>query len=146
MSFNYKPKIVLKNFSFEKIYEEYISFSKEKELNSFFLSTVEENRKCQLCSILIPHGKQIYGIPVGIRNSDSELEVDIYGNYCSFKCSFKHYRNMEEDSTKRKNIKFMDSGQYFKCVFYKLFKSFDIQNKSEDLDLKNIKFRKIKEI
>jgi hypothetical protein len=146
MSFNYKPKIVLKKFNFEKFYEDYILYSKDKEFNSYFHTSIEEDRKCQLCSILIPHGKQIYGIPIGIRSLNSELEVDIYGNYCSFKCSFKHYRNIEEDSTKRKNIKFMDSGQYFKCIFYKIYKSFDIENISADIDFKNIKFNRIKEI
>ena len=146
MSFNYKPKIVLKKFNFDKIYQEYNLYSNDKDFKIFFESSVEEDRKCQLCSLIIPLEKQIYGIPIGIRNHNSELEVDIYGTYCSFKCAFKNYRNMEEDSTKRKNIKFVNSGQYFKCLFYKLFKTFTIENIVEDIDLKNIIFKKIKEI
>ena len=146
MSFNYKPKIVLKDFNFEKFYDEYVSYSNEIEFKKFFQNSIEEDRKCQWCFTLIPLDEQIYGIPIGIRDYNSGLEVDIYGNYCSLQCSFKHYRNIEEDSTKRKNIKFMDSGQYFKFLFYKIFKSFDIENISKDIDLKNIKFNKIKKI
>ena len=148
MSFNYKPKIVLKNFAFEKFYEEYVSYSNEKEFKKFFQNSIEEDRKCQLCSTLIPLDEQIYGIPIGMRAINSELEVDIFGNYCSLPCSFKHYRNMEEDPKRRKNIKFIDSGQYFKCLFYKIFKTYNMEDNTQEFDLKSkqIKFKKIKQI
>jgi hypothetical protein len=147
MSFNYKPKIVLKNIKFEEVYEKYVSQSDNKDFLVHFQSSIEENRKCEFCSKLISIDEYIYGIPIGMRTIDSELEIDIFGTYCSLHCAYKKYKNIEEDSTKRKNIKFVESGQYFKCLFYKLFKSYNIEDfDNHIIDLKNIKFKKIKHI
>ncbi len=147
MSFNYKPKIVLKNIKFEEVYEKYVSQSHNKDFLIHFQSSIEENRKCEFCSKLISLEEYIYGIPIGMRTIDSDLEIDIFGTYCSLHCAYKKYRNIEEDSTKRKNIKFVESGQYFKFLFYKLFKSYNIEDFVIDkINLKGIKFKKIKNI
>jgi hypothetical protein len=148
MSFKYKPKISLKNLRFKEIFEEYNSYFRNKEFQSFFQGSIEESRNCEFCSKLIPLGEQIYGIPIAIRNIDDELEVDMYGSYCSLYCSYNHYRNIKEDSTKRKNIKFLDSEQYYKYLFYKFFKKNTIDPNDKDINLKEkyIRFKKISSI
>lgn len=148
MSFKYKPKIVLKNLRFKEIFEEYNSYFLNKEYQYYFQGSIEENRNCESCLNLIPLGEQIYGIPIGIRNINEELEVDMYGSYCSLYCSYIHYRNIKEDSTKRKNIKFLDSEQYYRYLFYKFFKKNMIEPEDRIIDIKekSIKFKKISSI
>jgi hypothetical protein len=148
MSFKYKPKIVLKDLRFKELFELYNSYFYEKDLQHYFQNSIEENRNCQLCNSLIPLGNQIYGIPIGIRQIDNELEVDIYGTYCSLYCSYVHHRNIKEDVSKRKNSKFLDSEQFYRCLFYKIFKKFTITSEDVKINLKEkyIRFKKIYKI
>ena len=122
MSFKYKPKIVLKDLRFKELFELYNSYFHKKDLQKYFQNSVEENRNCELCNSLIPLENQIYGIPIGIRQVDKELEVDVYGTYCSLYCSYIHHRNIKEDGSKRKSIKFLDS------ELFRLEISFPISN------------------
>lgn len=144
MSFKYKPKIVLKDLRFKELFNLYNSYFHTKDLQHYFENSVEENRNCQLCNSLIPLGHQIYGIPIGLRQIDEELEVDIYGTYCSLYCSYIHYKNIKEDSTRRKCIKFLDSEQFYRCLFYKFFKKFVISPEDKEINLeeKHVHFRK----
>jgi hypothetical protein len=148
MSFKYKPKIVLKNLRFKELFELYNSYYQNKEFHFHFQNSVEENRICELCNSLIPLEEQIYGIPTGIRQIDNELEVDIYGCYCSLYCSYINYRNIKEDSTKKKSIKFLDSEQFYRILFYKFFKKNTIEPKDKDINLKEkcIRFKKISSV
>jgi hypothetical protein len=145
MSFKYKPKIVLKDLRFKELFELYNSYFHTKELRYYFQNSVEENRNCQLCNSLIPLGNQIYGIPIGFRQIENELEVDIHGTYCSLYCSYNHYRNIKEDSSRRKCIKFLDSEQLYRCLFYKFFKKFVITQEDKEINLqeKYVRFRKV---
>lgn len=145
MSFKYKPKIVLKDLRFKELFELYNSYYQNKEFQFHFQNSVEENRICELCNSLIPLEEQIYGIPIGIRQIDNELEVDIYGCYCSLYCSYINYRNIKEDSTKKKSIKFLDSEQFYRILFYKFFKKNTIEPEDKDINLKEkyIRFKKI---
>lgn len=148
MSFKYKPKIVLKNLKFKELVELYNSYFSVKELQPYFQTSIEENRFCQLCSKQIPLEEQTYGIPISFKNLNNELEVEIFGTYCSFYCSYINYKNMKEDQTKRKNIKFVDSEQLFRCLFYKFFKKFTILPEDTKINLedKSIRFKKITNI
>lgn len=145
MSFKYKPKIVLKDLRFKELFELYNSYFDKKDLQHYFENSVEENRNCQLCDSLIPLGNQIYGIPIGLRQIDKELEVDVYGTYCSLYCSYIYHRNLKEDSIRRKCIKFLDSEQFYRCLFYKFFKKFTITSEDKEINLqeKCVRFRKI---
>lgn len=148
MSFKYKPKIVLKDLCFKELFEIYNSYFQNKDLQNYFENSVEENRICEFCNSLIPLGNNIYGIPLGLRQIDNELEVDMYGTYCSLYCSYNQHRNMKEDSTKRKNIKLIDSEQFYRCLFYKFFKKFDINPEDKEINLqeKKTKFKRINNI
>jgi len=145
MSFKYKPKIVLKDLRFKELFDLYNSYFHTKELQHYFENSVEENRNCEFCNSLIPLGNYIYGIPLGLRQIDNELEVDMYGTYCSLYCSYNHHRNIKEDSTKRKNSKLLDSEQFYRCLFYKFFKKFDINPEDKEINLqeKKVRFKKI---
>lgn len=148
MSFKYKPKIVLKDLRFKELFELYNSYFENKEFQCHFQNSVEENRICELCNSLIPLEEKIYGIPTGIRQIDNELEVDIYGCYCSLYCSYINYRNIKEDSAKKKSIKFLDSEQFYRILFYKFFKKNTIEPEDKDVNLKEkcIRFNKISSV
>ncbi len=148
MSFKYKPKIVLKNLNYQGIFEKFNSYLQDKDLHVYFQNSITEDRNCQLCSKLIPLEEQIYGIPICIRQLEKELEIDMYGTYCSLQCSYQNYKNIKENTTTRKNIKFLDSEQLFRCLFYKLCKKYTIEFVDRHINLKDksIKIKKINSI
>lgn len=142
MTFNYKPKIILKNTNSKEFFEIYKGYILNPEYKIFFENILEEDRTCQYCRDHISLGHQIYGIPICMKTEESKIQFDVCGVYCSLQCSYVHYRNMEEDSARKKNVKFTDSGPFFKFLFYKFFKDYDIHkfDKKIDLSSKNIWF------
>ena len=137
MSFNYKPKIIIKNIDLISLYNSYESFVKDPLYERFLIPFSEENTQCTYCNNILSLGEPIYGIPVSVKEINEKLNVEICGSYCSFLCSYKHFINMESQSSKKKNIKFADSGPLFKFLFYRLFKDYDIENHKENIDLKD---------
>ena len=144
MSFNFKSKIIIKDINPIKMFYMYEHFVKDSKYQKFFKE--QENNECHYCKNI--NDKLEFGIPVYIKkiNDKSNIEIGIHGNYCSFICSYKHYLDLEENTQYRKNIKFTDSGAYFKYLSYKFFKDYNIEkftNKDIDLNLHNIVFKKI---
>jgi hypothetical protein len=144
MSFNFKSKIIVKDINPNKMFHTYEHFVKDPKYQKFFKE--QDNNECQYCKNI--SNNLDFGIPVYIKNTskDSNVEIGIHGNYCSFTCSYKHFLELEENSQYKKNIKFTDSGPFFKYLSYKFFKDYNIENfkdKELDLNLYNITFKKI---
>jgi hypothetical protein len=144
MSFNFKSKIIVKDINPNKMFHTYEHFVKDSKYQKFFKE--QENNECHFCKTI--SDKLDFGIPIYLKNinNSSNLEIGIYGNYCSFICSYEHYIELEENSQYRKNIKFTDSGSYFKYLSYKFFRDYNIKNfrgKDIDLSLHNIIFKKV---
>ncbi len=143
MSFNFKTKIIIKDINPNKMFHTYEHFVKDTKYQKFFNQS--ENKECQYCNQISE--KLDFGIPVYIKNiSKYNIEIGTYGNYCSFGCSYKHFLTLEENTQYRKNIKFTDSGPFFKYLSYKFFKDYNVENFIDnyvDLDSYNLKFKKI---
>jgi hypothetical protein len=144
MSFNFKTKIVIKDINVHKMFHTYEHFVKDSKYQSFFQES--QTYECQYCKNV--SDKLDFGIPVYIKEKEkSNLEIGISGNYCSFLCSYKHFISFDEDKKYKKNIKFTDSGTFFKFLAYKFFKDYDIEKYSDKvtIDIKhhNISFKKV---
>jgi len=144
MSFNFKTKIIIKDINPNKMFNTYEHFIKDNKYQKFFKE--QDNKECQYCKNISDNLE--FGIPIYIKNTskDSNAEIGIHGNYCSFICSYKHYLELEENTQYRKNIKFTDSGIFFKYLSYKFFKDYNIENNIDkiiDLNSYNIIFKKI---
>lgn len=138
MSFNYKPKIFIKNLEVEDLYRKYENFMKDPEFKKFLKPFTSEDTFCHYCENSLKLNETVFGIPVAIKEMDDKLQVDVCGSYCSFICSYKHYIKLEADSSKRKNIKFTDSGPFFKFLAYRIFKDYNIENHTEKIDLDKV--------
>jgi hypothetical protein len=142
MSFNYKPKVIIKNINAEKIYSKYEELIKKPDFNKFFNNFSEDIKLCQFCSSKIELGSIIYGIPVSIKETNAKLVVDVCGTYCSFKCTNDHFLIFDSETSRKKNIKFTDSGPLIKFLTYKFYKTYTIEENQEiDLDKHNIIFK-----
>jgi hypothetical protein len=144
MSFNFKTKVVIKDINVHKMFHTYEHFIKDSKCQKFFQEP--QNLECNYCKNF--SNTLQFGIPVYIKEKEkSNLEIGISGNYCSFLCSYKHFVSFEEDKTYKKNIKFTDSGTFFKFLAYKFFKDYDIEKYSGnvpiDLNNYNISFKKV---
>lgn len=150
MSFNFKTKIIVKDINPNKLFHTYKQFMKDVKYQKFFKES--ENNECQYCKKI--SDKLDFGIPVYIKTKPSNFEasriqmneVGLSGNYCSFICSYKHFVDLEENTPYKKNIKFTDSGTFFKYLSYIFFKDYDIEkhsNQDINLNLYNIIFKKI---
>jgi hypothetical protein len=137
MSFNYKPKIVIQNINLEVLYKNYERYLKDPNYQRFLKPFSEENTFCNSCNENLDKTSVIYGIPVSIKENCDKLNVEMCGSYCSFLCSYKHFISMEAESSKRKNIKFADSGPLFKFLFYRIFKDYDIEKHTEKIYLED---------
>jgi hypothetical protein len=144
MSFNFKTKIVIQDINVHKMFQTYEHFVKDVKCKSFFQEA--QNQECNYCKNF--SNDLQFGIPVYIKEKEKpNLEIGVSGNYCSFLCSYKHFVSFEEDKYYKKNIKFADSGIFFKFLAYKFFKDYDIQKYSDkvviDLNNYNISFKKV---
>ena len=135
MSFNYKPKVIIKNIDIKKLYSNYNEYLNNPVYKKFLTPFSNEIHECNECKNIISFGDQIFGIPVAIKEEKSKLCVDICGTYCSFKCAYIDFNKMELYSSKKKNIKYIDSGPLFKYLFYKIYKSYDIESQNSDINL-----------
>ena len=77
MTFNYKPKIILKNTNSKELFEIYNQYIKNPEYKIFFENILEEDRTCQYCREHISLGNQIYGIPICMKPTEEKIEFDV---------------------------------------------------------------------
>jgi hypothetical protein len=142
MSFNYKPKVIVKNIEPDKLYVQYEKFTNDITYKKFFSNFSEDIKQCQYCSNKIELGNNIFGIPVSIREINSKTIVEVCGNYCSFKCVNDDFIISDSGTSRKKNIKFTDSGPMIKLLTYKFYKSYKIKEDQEiDLDKFNMEFK-----
>jgi hypothetical protein len=142
MSFNTKSKINIGAVDYKEVYKKYESYSKDKIYDHFFnnLNTTIECMHCKKIKLQLN-----FGIPLYIKAVNSCLEVGVHGSYCSFICAYKHYKIMEENTPYRKNIKYTDSGVFFRFLSFKLFKDYNIESHDEEINFKenNIIIKKV---
>lgn len=143
MSFNYTPKIVLRDINSEKLFSEYNLFSQSTEYQKFFKEFSELNTNCQFCFSPIESDSIVFGTPVSIRETEENgkrfIDVESIGTCCSFQCSYKKYLLDEQD--RKKNIKFTDSGTFFQFLLFYFFKEYDYEKHSEKIDPKEFGVR-----
>jgi len=135
MSFNYKPKIILQDIDYNSLYNSYQNFTKDVKYQKFFKAIKDKNLECNSCKKILDIDKLYLGIPINIKEKNSKFEIEVYGQYCSLSCSYKHYLELEENPSYKRNILFADSGPIFHFLSYKLFQDYNVLNHFEYIDL-----------
>ena len=140
MSFKYKPKLIISDINFEKIYLLYESYIRDPDYEKYLKKLPNNCSECQFCNSTLLLQKDIYGIPLSLKNQNGKILIKGYGSYCSLSCSYKHYCKLNMDSSRKKNVLFTDTGPIFKFLSYHLFKDYNLENHTKEIDLetKNI--------
>jgi hypothetical protein len=133
MSFNTKSKINIGSIDYKEISIKYEKYTKDKSYDHLF-NNLNSTIECMFCKKI--KLQLNFGIPLYIKEVNSKLEVGVHGSYCSFICAYKHYKVMEENTLYRKNIKYTDSGVFFRFLCFKLFKDYNIDLHDEEIDFK----------
>ena len=133
MSFNSKTKFNIGNIDYKEIYKKYEDYTKNVTYEHFFnnMNTTIECTYCKKIKLNLS-----FGIPIYIKEVNSKLEVGVHDSYCSFSCAYKHYKVMEENTPYRKNIKFTDSGVFFRFLSFKIFKDYNMEYHDEEINFK----------
>jgi hypothetical protein len=133
MSFNSKTKINIGTIDYKEIYKKYEDYTKNSNYEIFF-NNLNSTIECAYCKKI--KLQLNFGIPIYIKEVNSKLEVGVYGSYCSFNCSYKHYKLTEENTPYKKNIKFTDSGVFFRFLCFKIFKDYNMDSHDEEINFK----------
>jgi hypothetical protein len=145
MSFNLKPKLVLKRLDIEKIFNLYESYTKNPEFYQFFVNVYDLETKCIHCKKDLDKSKKQYGIPISMNFKEDTLEFEVCGKYCSFFCSYKEFCKKEKDNTKKINIKYSDTRPLFRFLSYKFFGECDPIDKNVNLEDHKLTFIHVSE-
>lgn len=134
MSFNSKTKFSIGTIDYKEIYKKYEEYTKDSNYNYFFdnLNTTIECGYCKNIKLQLK-----FGIPISMKEIQNKLEIGFHGHYCCFSCAYKHYKQLEENTPYRKNIKFTDSGVFFRFLCFKLFKDYHMETHNEEINLED---------